>query len=179
MRIILVLALCAVLFGCVGEGPSQPAAPNQSNQTVHASSNGTNATGPVPPVSPPETNTSANLTAPNATGNATSPELNGSAANETGTAGVANATRNVSGIVFGGGQYVLVLDDISVAGTQPCALLSVYYASNASQITKLDVCQGESQNWISPEGRIFRIVVLKTAPGYSENALWAQVEIFG
>jgi hypothetical protein len=86
-------------------------------------------------------------------------------------------TENLTGILFGDAAYLLVLEDISTPDS--CALMSVNFAANQSEITKLKICQGEETNWISPEGRVFRIKVIKTAAGYTKSENWAQVQIFG
>jgi hypothetical protein len=190
MRFMLALAVVAmflVIAGCVSGAP-QTKTPamnttvptNLSTQSGTASENTTanltllNATGANVTTSGNATaNLSTNSTVQNASSNLTMP------ANATNPSMESNVTRNATGTVFGDGQYSLFVDDLSTATGQVCALLSVHYASNDSVITKLDVCPGESENWVDPGGRVFRIVVLKTAAGYSGSTGWAQVEIFG
>jgi len=127
---------------------------------------------------PISANTSANTSFLNVTANETVPANitipeNVTIENET----AKNQTRNLSGILFGDSAYLLVLEDISIPDY--CALMSVDFAANQSQITKIKVCPGEEQNWISPEGRVFRIKVTKTAAGYTKSERWAQVIIYG
>lgn len=119
----------------------------------------------------PEANITANLTMPNITINETTNET----ANVTGN-GIPK-TENLTGILFGDGAYLLVLEDISVSDS--CALMSVNFAANQSEITKLKGCPGKDVNWVSSEGRIFRIKVIKTAAGYTYAEKWASVIIFG
>jgi hypothetical protein len=114
-----------------------------------------------------EENMSANLTLPNITINETTTP------NQT----EINETSPLSGIPFGDGTYLLVLEDISIIDN--CALMAVHFALNQSEITKLKGCEGKDVNWISPEGRIFRIKVLKTAAGYTKNENWVQIQIYG
>ncbi len=191
MRFMLALAIAAMLLaitGCVSPGAEAPAvnstvpanlspqttnpnstAPENMTANLTVQSNATNASGnptanlTVPTNAGAVQNVSSNVTVP---ANATSPVES-------------NATRNASGTVFGDGEYSIYVDDLSTATGQVCALLSVHYASNDSIITKLEICPGESENWVDPGGRVFRIVVLKTAAGYSGSTGWAQVEIFG
>ncbi len=189
MRLWLFLAFGLALAGCVsqvaeGGTPANAAQPQKVNvnASVNASGNviadmtGNMSANPLPIPAPGANNTaagniSANLTAgANATTGAPEAEKNSSAA---------NATLNRAGILFGDGEYALVFDDLSVPDGNACALLSVDYASNYSAITKLEICPGESEVWTDPGGRVFRILVLKTAAGYSGSAGWAQVEIFG
>jgi len=116
-----------------------------------------------------EENISANISLQNISANITIPS-NLSIANET-------FTPNLSGLLFGNGSYQLVLEDIS--SIDYCALLSVVFHSNQSEITKLKACPTQDVNWISPEGRVFRIKVVKTAAGYTGNESWADIRIYG
>jgi hypothetical protein len=117
-------------------------------------------------------NITANLTIPNLTTNITIPE-NISTENKS----INNKTANLSGLIIANGSYILVLEDISTVDN--CALLSVVYSSNQTEITKLKGCPGKDVNWISPEGRVFRIKVVKTAAGYTKNESWADIRVYG
>jgi len=178
MRHFILFALAAaMLAGCVSEAPDQGAAPlvpgMQSNITPNvtpnvtiASPNASNAT----PVSTPPANVSAGTANASAQGNGNA------AVNATVPV---NGTANASGILFGEGRYALTIDDLTVPDGEACAIMSISYSSNRTTLTRLVLCPGESQNWIDPGGRVFRIRVLKTAAGYSGGAGWAQVDVFG
>jgi len=168
------LAAALLLAGCVSENAG-PAAPNVSVPAVLPNATSAPNTTAAQNITLQE-NVSANLTPimppANATANETIPAPQ---YNATGT----NQTQNLTGILFGEGRYLLVIEDMTVPDGEACALMSVAYASNSSVITKLDICPGESQNWVSPEGRVFRIAVYKTAAGYTGAGKWAQVAIYG
>jgi hypothetical protein len=47
-------------------------------------------------------------------------------------------------------------------------------------ILKKDViCKGKDYYWVSPEGRKFRMVIGETAAGYTAEAVWAKITIYG
>jgi hypothetical protein len=116
-----------------------------------------------------EENITANITIPNITENITMP------VNKT----LDNKTENttLSGILFGNGSYLLVLEDISTIDN--CALLAITHSPNQSEITKLKGCPSKDVNWVSPEGRVFRIKIVKTAAGYTKNESWADIRVYG
>ncbi len=77
------------------------------------------------------------------------------------------------------GQYSLVLDDVVLpAYDATCGAFSVI-GRNGSTIDKLLICEKKSKNWVSPEGHAYRIFVVKVVGGYSFNAAWADVRIYG
>ena len=79
-------------------------------------------------------------------------------------------------------NYSLVLEDL-ILPTGPemvsCAGLAIYDSANATLLGRLEVCPGESANWVAPNGRMWRIVVYQTAPGYSGSGKWAEMAVFG
>lgn len=84
------------------------------------------------------------------------------------------------GLYFGNGSYVLVLDDAVLPAYEgTCGLFSIKYASNYSTITQFIECPAGSETWISPDGHEYRIMVVEVAAGYTKEALWAEVIIFG
>ncbi|MEW6723052.1 MAG: hypothetical protein AB1324_07350 [Candidatus Micrarchaeota archaeon] len=85
------------------------------------------------------------------------------------------------GIIFGGGRFSLVLDDISVVpvSDEPCGIFSVRDAYSGEILDKMLICPGDSQNWAAPEGKIYRILVTKVAAGYTFEEKWAKVYIYG
>ncbi len=90
---------------------------------------------------------------------------------------VSNETIEPEGLRFG--QYYLVLDDIVLpAYDSTCGAFSVV-AQNGSTLDKLLICEKRSKNWVSPEGHSYRILVVKAVAGYSHNAAWADVRIYG
>jgi hypothetical protein len=81
------------------------------------------------------------------------------------------------GIAFGG--YRLVLDDVVLpAYDSTCGAFSVV-ANNGSTLDKLLICEKKSKNWVSPQGHSYRIFVVKVVGGYSHQAAWADVRIYG
>jgi hypothetical protein len=84
------------------------------------------------------------------------------------------------GTLFGDGKYLLVLEDVVLPRYDAtCGAFSVQYAENSSELTKLLICEGKSQYWVSPDGYEYRIKVVAVAAGYSANARWADVRIYG
>ena len=80
-------------------------------------------------------------------------------------------------IPFGGGNYLLVIDDVVWYGDESCAAVSIW--TTESILLKKDViCPGSDYYWISPEERKFRIVVTGVAAGYSGES-WAKVIVYG
>lgn len=81
------------------------------------------------------------------------------------------------GVEFGG--YLLVLDDVVLpAYDSTCGAFSVV-AGNGTALDKLLICEKKSKNWVSPEGHSYRIFVVKVVGGYSHQAAWADVRIYG
>lgn len=90
---------------------------------------------------------------------------------------VSNETAEPEGIRFG--QYYLVLDDVVLpAYDSTCGAFSVI-GQNGSTLDKLLICEKNSKNWVSPEGHSYRILVVKLAAGYTHQAAWADVRIYG
>lgn len=85
------------------------------------------------------------------------------------------------GILFANKSYLLVLDDVSVptSAKGSCGIFSVKYPSNLSVVDRFIVCSGESQYWVSPEGKSYRMVVVEVAAGYTKDVNWAEVIIYG
>lgn len=80
-------------------------------------------------------------------------------------------------IPFGGGNYLLVIDDVVWYGDESCAAVSIWNTEDI--LLKKDViCPGSDYYWVSPERRKFRIVVTEVAAGYSGES-WAKVIIYG
>ena len=86
-----------------------------------------------------------------------------------------------TGLIFGDGQYSILLDDIAVNPdtNNACGIFSISYTENQSEITKLLICPGVSDYWRSPANHTYRIFVQKVVPGYSKESNWAEVSIFG
>ena len=89
--------------------------------------------------------------------------------------------QEIEGIPFANGSYLLVLDDVSYPTTSEdaCGIFSIMYAGNLSVADRLIICPGDSKSWVSPEGRIYRILVKEVAAGYTKDTQWADVIIFG
>ena len=168
MRLTILAVLLVLMLGCT----QQPQ--NVTNQTVQQPVNTTDIPANANPfiISVPNT-TIVNQTAANSTNiSASNQTANITASNESTTA---NSTP--LGLVFGDGKYSIVLDDVSLTGNVPCGIFSI--RENNSIIDKMVICQSESQIWVGPDGHRFRIRADKVAAGYTGQAMWAQVEIFG
>ncbi len=88
-----------------------------------------------------------------------------------------NKTLKAAGLQFG--QYSLVLDDVVLpAYDSTCGAFSVI-DQNGSTVDNLLICEKRSKNWVSPDGHSYRILVVKVAAGYSHQAAWADVRIYG
>lgn len=88
------------------------------------------------------------------------------------------AEKEYSGIEFG--SYTLLLEDLAPRGTEYCALVKIVKISGAQmqEFSRAQICPGESYYWVSPEQHRYRIKVIETAPGYSNNAAWANIIIY-
>jgi hypothetical protein len=167
-----ILAIIALLVcGCA----QQPAQSNSTEQP-NASSNAT-----PPQAQPNQTVYSGNITAPpkpppsNST-NQTQPTANQTSANQTNQ----NSTPALApGLPFPESNYSLHLDDVSLvpSSSGPCGIFSVR-DQNGTILDKLLICPSESQDWVSPQGHLYRIRVDQVAAGYSTQENWAKVEIF-
>ncbi|MBU0527191.1 hypothetical protein KKE92_01815 [Candidatus Micrarchaeota archaeon] len=88
-----------------------------------------------------------------------------------------NKTMRIEELKFG--QYSLVLDDVVLpAYDATCGAFRVI-DKNGSTIDNLLICEQRSKNWVSPDGHQYRILVVKVAAGYSHQAAWADVRIYG
>lgn len=97
-------------------------------------------------------------------------------------ASLPDESRNVTGLVFGAGQYLLALDDIVLDSSKPggsCAAISIYDIETSVLVGREKVCSDYDQAWISPSGRVFRIRLIKAVAGYTHEANWAEFRIFG
>ncbi|MFH0884696.1 MAG: hypothetical protein V1861_03220 [Candidatus Micrarchaeota archaeon] len=177
------IALFILLVGCLGANPEQPQLPNES--------------APPPQPAPQPSAQQANQTSePFVSGNITAlPETPAANATNASDNQGGNNTTTVApipperppqpekpeGLLFANGSYSLALDDVSVIPTseEPCGIFSIRHPANGTVIEKFFLCPGESQNWESPEGGSYRILVVEVAAGYTKEAKWARVIIFG
>jgi len=83
----------------------------------------------------------------------------------------------IDGLFFGGGRYVLVLDDVAWYGDKSCAIVTIAYA-NATAIKKDVMCPRSDYYWTDSAGMRFRFKVIDVAAGYSGEA-WADIIIYG
>jgi hypothetical protein len=120
-------------------------------------------------------------TAPNATGPAPPNEsLPAAPKNVSSQSNASNASAAPTGLQFG--NYSLVLEDLILPagpGMISCASLAIYDSANSTRLGRLEVCPGESAYWVAPDGRMWRIVVYQTAPGYAGSEKWAEMAVFG
>jgi len=83
-------------------------------------------------------------------------------------------------IVFGGGRYVLVLEDAMMSGCPDGAggAFMIRYRYLEDVLGRESVCPVDSFYWTSPDGDEFRIRVEEVGAGYTGQS-YAQVSIFG
>ncbi|MEW6035653.1 MAG: hypothetical protein AB1529_03500 [Candidatus Micrarchaeota archaeon] len=171
---LLAAAIVLLLFGCLQQAeapqaPEQPAAPPEPQQEppeVQAvEGNITELPGPAPPASPGPEN-ATNMTPPPDNQSGEEPAVPPQPPPE-------------EGIAFGNGRYELFLDDISVVpvSDRPCGIFSIRHA-NGTLIEKTFICPGDSETFDAPEGT-YRIFVQDVAAGYTKEARWAKVIIYG
>lgn len=83
----------------------------------------------------------------------------------------------IEGTFFGGGRYVLILDDIVWYGDKSCAAVTIAY-SNGTSIKRDVMCPRTDYYWTDSAGHRFRFKVIETAAGYTGEA-WANIIIYG
>lgn len=88
-----------------------------------------------------------------------------------------NETKEIEGIFFGGGRYVVILDDVVWYGDKSCAAVTIAYADGIP-IKKDVMCPRTDYYWTDPGGNRFRFKVIQVAAGYSGEA-WANIIIYG
>ena len=98
--------------------------------------------------------------------------------NTTGNITVKNETEPL--LFFGEGKYSLRLVDVIERGPgeEGCAAVEFLY-SNGTLIEQGRICTGEDYYWTAPDGHRFRLVVTEVVAGYTKEAVWAKVLIFG
>ncbi|NYZ77012.1 hypothetical protein H0O02_01710 [Candidatus Micrarchaeota archaeon] len=192
MRLIALGLLFLVLYGCVQNGEK-------------AETTGLNGTNITPVEERNETiNGTANETSISETMNETANETGngtdgGVVGNGTGVGGIVgavnetNGTLNetinetinestapepgVDGIAFGGGRYVLVLQDVILYGEESCAAVAIAHA-NGTEIKRDVMCPLHDYYWTAPDGQRFRMKITKVAAGYSGEP-WVEAIIYG
>ena len=88
----------------------------------------------------------------------------------------------ISGLIFGNGQYTLLLNDIAIdesASGGACALIEIVETETLNSLQKSRLCKGTDYTWVSPDARRVKFRLLDIAPGYSQEAKWANIIIFG
>ncbi len=88
-----------------------------------------------------------------------------------------NETKQIEGLFFGGGRYVVILDDVVWYGDKSCAAVTIAYA-DGTPIKKDVMCPRTDYYWTDPGGNRFRFKVIQVAAGYSGEA-WANIIIYG
>ncbi len=191
------------LFGCLGTGPTPPI-PNQTNQTkiippTPSNISTNNNTSIVPTI--PGSQNQTNATGSNQT------NANETAQNQTSPSAPEPAPQEPEGILFAGGKYSLVLDDISIVpeNDKPCGIFSIRDTNRARArnestenvsgpdpvarpatedptdtiLGKMVICKDQSRYWTDPNGNRYRILILDIAPGYTQESKWARAIIYG
>ena len=85
--------------------------------------------------------------------------------------------KEVEGIYFAGGRYVLILDDVAWYGDKSCAIVTIAYADGTA-IKKDVMCPRTDYYWTDSAGMRFRFKVISVAAGYTGEA-WANIIIYG
>lgn len=85
--------------------------------------------------------------------------------------------KEISGILFGDGKYLLILEDAVWQEGEACAAVDIAYV-NGTSIKKDVVCPMVDVYWTAPDGHRFRIRITEVAAGYTGKA-WAKVFIYG
>ncbi len=170
MRLVILAVLLVLMLGCAQQNPAV------INQTVQPPANISNTTPPSNNTVPPANTSVPNISISNTTSNITAPPNQTIAVPNQTMNMTANSTRQ--GLVFDDGKYSLVLDDVSLMQAKPCGIFSIRNM-NGSIMDGMVICPTQSQTWIAPDGHEFRIRADDVAAGYSKQAMWANVEIFG
>ncbi|MEW5996556.1 MAG: hypothetical protein AB1657_03105 [Candidatus Micrarchaeota archaeon] len=162
---LLVLAIGFLLFGCIvqeerraeivpGENASPPAQePQQPGETPALNESAL----PEPTEASPEVNISV----------------------ERMETEVENVTeKEYFGIEFDG--YTLLLEDLAPQGAGYCALIKIVKINGTmmQEFDRAQICPGESHYWVSPGMHRYRIKVIETAAGYSNNVAWANIIVY-
>ncbi len=167
MRCVMACLLLLIVAGCVAV--EERAEETEENITE-------NITGEpkIPPEEVEEVNETEEI-AVNETVNETAGEIY---VNETANETVnESAEQEISGILFGGGRYLLILQDAVWYGGEACAAVDIAYV-NGTSIKKDVICPMVDVYWTAPDGHRFRIRITKVAAGYTGEA-WAKVFIYG
>ncbi len=178
------LALIFIGLALLFAGCTQPAQEPQNeagnNLTPVANPLPQNNSMPVPVLPPTSHNNSTsqqNVSPPSQ--NITAPVLNATGIQEN-VSERSNGSMEIEGMRFG--NYTLVLEDISIASGPErisCAIIGIYGYGSSSKLAELQGCPGQDIRWVAPDGRTWRIVVYQTAQGYSQEAAWAEIAVFG
>jgi len=88
-----------------------------------------------------------------------------------------NEREEIEGLSFGGGRYLLILDDVAWYGDKSCAIVTIAY-SDGTAIKKNVMCPRTDYYWTDSGGARFRFKVIDVAAGYSGEA-WADIIIYG
>jgi len=161
MRNLAAAVVVLFLFGCVAEQPAEPAmnvTENIGEEEISGNvseTSGTNESGDFVEVN--ETNESGETVAEEVP--ETIPE------------------KEPEGTVFGGGKYIITLDDVVWYGDTACAAVRIAYVEG--ETLKRDViCPDSDYYWHSPGGQQYRIRVAEVAGGYGGER-WAEIYIYG
>lgn len=84
----------------------------------------------------------------------------------------ANLTEG-SSFAFGDGKYTFRAAKLNLSSDLGCSDTNIEYTINKSEISKLMLCQGYSQTWLSPDNRNFWISYV------SKGENWIEIEITG
>jgi hypothetical protein len=190
-------AIVLLLSGCVFQGQpnasvaSQPPSQNPAQEPAAVvSGNITEIAEPAPPpAAPPAEEANGSAVPPAATNESPSQSPEQAPAPENTTApfpqenGSAQpaSPAEAPGLEFGNGSYRIVLEDLSVipASEEPCGIFSIRSAGSGDVLEKIFICPGDSQQWVGPDNHSFRILVVETAAGYTKEARWARVIVYG
>lgn len=164
-NVIVILLIAFLLFGCaskeaVDETKVIPVSNISSNITQE-----TNASN--------ITETPENITNLTAVYNLTTELVNTTNISENKT----QTEKEVNGIQFG--KYILILEDVTVVGSNDCAVVQFFDISTMESLKKDIICKGKDYYWTAPDKHKYRFLITEIAAGYLNNAVWAKVYIYG
>ncbi len=164
-NVIVILFAVLLLFGCASkEAVNETAVIPLANITNN----------PIPQIN--ESNTTLEVPE-NITNLTASYNLTTELVNVTEVGNKTQTEKDANGLKFG--KYILTLDDVTVVGSSECAVIQIYAVSTMESIHKDLVCKGKDYYWTAPDKHKYRFLITEIAAGYSNNAIWAKVFVYG
>lgn len=88
----------------------------------------------------------------------------------------------LEGLLFGDGEYILVLDDLVLDETKPggvCAAVSIVEVETLARLDRKKICKEVDKTWTAPDGHVYRIHLVEAIAGYTGESKWAEFRITG